>query len=264
MKFGMIGMGNMANAIVGGILKNQIMKAADMIGADHSEEAAKQMGERYGIRVALNNAQVVRESDVILLAVKPIFMQDVIGEIRPYINEEKLIISIAAGKTIEWMEECFDRNVKLIRCMPNTPALVLEGCTGICCNAEVSEADRQFCLSLMESFGKAFFIPERMMDAVVAVSGSSPAYVFILIEAMADAAVAEGMPRAQAYEMAAQAVLGSARMVLETGKHPAELKDMVCSPGGTTIQAVKVLEEKGFRSAVMEAMGACAEMSRKL
>lgn len=136
--------------------------------------------------------------------------------------------------------------------------------TAACPNAYVTEDEKKYALELLGSFGKVEVVPEHLIDAVVAVSGSSPAYVFLLIEAMADAAVAEGMPRQQAYQFAAQAVYGSAKMVLETGKHPGELKDMVCSPAGTTIEAVRVLEEKGLRSAVIEAMKACAEISRNL
>ena len=148
--------------------------------------------------------------------------------------------------------------------MPNTPAMVGEGMTAACPNAQVTKEDLDCALSILSAFGKVEVVPERLMDVVVSVSGSSPAYVFMFIEAMADAAVADGMPRAQAYQFAAQAVYGSAKMVLETGKHPGELKDMVCSPAGTTIEAVRVLEEKGFRSAVIEAMKACTEISGKL
>ena len=136
--------------------------------------------------------------------------------------------------------------------------------TGICANANVTPEELRMVRRIFSSFGKAQVLPETMMEAVVSVSGSSPAYVFIMIEAMADAAVAEGMPRAQAYKFAAQAVYGSAKMVLETGRHPGELKDMVCSPAGTTIEAVRVLEKKGFRSALIESMKACAEVSRNL
>ncbi len=148
--------------------------------------------------------------------------------------------------------------------MPNTPALVGAGCTGICANTRVSREETEFSLRLMESFGKASLVSESLMDTVGAVSGSSPAYVFMFIEAMADAAVASGMPRAQAYEFAAQAVYGSAKLVLESRKHPGELKDMVCSPGGTTIQGIRVLEERGMRGAVMDAVCAAVEQSRKL
>ena len=185
-------------------------------------------------------------------------------KIKDAVDEKKIIISIAPGKTLAWLEEQFGKKVKLVRCMPNTPALVGEGMTGVCCNEEVSDAEMQDVLKILESCGKAEMLSERLIDVVVSVSGSSPAYVFMFIEAMADAAVADGMPRAQAYRFAAQAVLGSAKMVLETGKHPGELKDMVCSPGGTTIEAVRVLEEKGMRSAVIEAMKACVKKGREM
>ena len=148
--------------------------------------------------------------------------------------------------------------------MPNTPAMVGEGMMGVCANERVSQAELDTVLDLCSGFSKAEMIDEKLMDVVTAVSGSSPAYVFMFIEAMADAAVAGGMLRSQAYTFAAQAVLGSAKMVLETGKHPGELKDMVCSPAGTTIQAVRVLEEKGMRSSVFEAMMKCLDISRKM
>ena len=146
--------------------------------------------------------------------------------------------------------------------MPNTPALVGEGITAACYNEFVTEEELETVVNLLKGFGRCEVISENLMDVVVSVSSSSPAYVFMFIEAMADAAVADGMPRAQAYEFAAQAVLGSAKMVLETGKHPGELKDMVCSPAGTTIEAVRVLEEKGMRSAVFEAMKACTRKAK--
>jgi len=154
--------------------------------------------------------------------------------------------------------------VKIIRTMPNTPAMVCEGMTAVCPNPLVSKQELEYICKLLSSFGKAEVVAEYMMDAVVAVSGSSPAYVFMFIEAMADAAVKEGLPRDKAYKFAAQAVYGSAKMVLETGKHPAVLKDMVCSPAGTTIDAVEVLERNGFRSSVMQAMDACAKKAKAL
>ena len=146
--------------------------------------------------------------------------------------------------------------------MPNTPALVGEGLTGVCANDLVTEEELQLVLTLLKSFGRAEVVPEYLMDTVTGVSGSSPAYVFLFLEALADAAVAEGMPRKQAYEFAAQSVLGSAKMLLETGMHPGELKDMVCSPGGTTIEAVAVLERENLRSAVIDATRACIRKSK--
>lgn len=264
MKIGFIGLGNMASAMIGGILKKNLYSAENLMGSDKSEAMVQTAAERFGIHTTMDNLEVAKNADVLILAVKPQFFQEVIGEIKEEVSEEKLIISIAPGKTMEWIMEQFGKELKLVRCMPNTPALVGEGCTGFCCHRLVSEEEQKLARGILESFGKAYPVPEHLMDTVVGVSGSSPAYVFLFIEAMADEAVAEGMPRALAYEFAAQAVLGSARMVLETGKHPGELKDMVCSPAGTTIQAVKVLEEKGFRASVMDAVEACIEKSRSM
>lgn len=263
MKIGFIGLGNMANAMLKGIINNQVVAPEDIIGSDAYEPAVLKAAE-LSIRTTADNKEVVRESDIIVLAVKPQYYPGVIKEIRGEMDENKIILTIAPGKTIDWLMEKFGFDLKLVRCMPNTPALVGEGCTGVCRNENVTEEEMNQVLKILNSFGKAHVVPEHMMDVVVAVSGSSPAYVFMLIEAMADAAVAGGMPRKNAYEFAAQAVYGSAKMVLETGKHPGELKDMVCSPGGTTIDAVCKLEEKGFRSSVMEAMKVCMEKSKKL
>ena len=264
MKIGFIGLGNMAKAMIGGMLQKDMVKAEDILGSAKTKETVEKMQKEYGICGMGSNTEVAKAADVLVLAVKPQFFPEVIEEIRGEIKEETLIISIAAGKTLQWIEEAFDRKIKLVRCMPNTPALVGEGCTGVCVNPHVSREETEYSLKLMESFGKAYLVPERLMDAVGAVSGSSPAYVFMFIEAMADGAVAAGMPRAQAYEFAAQAVYGSAKLVLETGRHPGDLKDMVCSPGGTTIQGLRVLEEKGMRGAVMDALLSCVEKSQKL
>lgn len=264
MKLGFIGLGNMAGAMIGGILKKNLYSPEDIIGSDQSEAAAQSAAEKFGIHTTTDNLEVAKSAEVLILAVKPQFFPEVIAGIKDVVSEEKLVISIAPGKTMEWLTQQFGKELKLVRCMPNTPALVGEGCTGFCCDKLVSEEEQQLAGGILESFGKAYPVPEHLMDTVVGVSGSSPAYVFLFIEAMADEAVAEGMPRPLAYEFAAQAVLGSAKMVLETGKHPGELKDMVCSPAGTTIQAVKVLEEKGFRAAVMDAVEACIEKSRSM
>ena len=264
MKIGFIGLGNMARAMIGGMLQKEMVQPTDIIGSAKTQATMDAMHKEYGICVKASNRDVAREADVLILAVKPQFFPEVIEEIKEAINPDALIISIAAGKTLAWIEQAFAKPIKLVRCMPNTPALVGEGCTGVCVNERVTEEESARSLQLMESFGKASLVPERLMDAVGAVSGSSPAYVFMFIEAMADAAVAAGMPRKQAYTFAAQTVYGSAKLVLESGKHPGELKDMVCSPGGTTIEGVKVLEEKGMRGAVIDALSACVEKSKKL
>lgn len=263
MKIGMIGLGNMASAMIKGMLEKGMVQAQDIIGCARTADTKKRMKDQYGIHIAESNARAAELSDILFLAVKPAAFPEVIGQIRDSVSEETVIVSIAAGITLDYMERAFDRpNLKLMRCMPNVAALVLEGCTAVCAGAHVSTEEIDRVCGLLDSFGKASMVPESLMDVVVGVSGSSPAYVFMFIEAMADAAVAGGMPRTQAYEFAARSVMGSAKMVLETGMHPGVLKDMVCSPGGTTIQAVKVLEEKGMRAAVMDAMEACIEKSR--
>ena len=256
MKLGFIGTGNMAGAIMGGIIKNEIFKPEEIIGADISGA-----GRQRAILVEESRLAVLLGS---VLSVKPQYYAETIAEIRDCVREDQIIITIAPGKTLSWLGEQFGKSVKIVRTMPNTPALVGEGMTAACVNEYVTEEERAYALKILSSFGKVEFVPENLIDAVVAVSGSAPAYVFMFIEAMADAAVAEGMPRAQAYQFAAQAVYGSAKMVMETGKHPGELKDMVCSPAGTTIEAVAVLEERGLRSAVIEAMRVCAEVSRTM
>lgn len=264
MKIGFIGLGNMAKAIIKGILDQQAAAPDDMIGNAKTRETKEAVSAAYGIRTAESNADTAAVSDVLILAVKPQYMQEVIEEIRDQVTEDKLVISIAAGKTLQWIEDMFGKKIRLVRCMPNTPALVGAGCTGVCVNDRVSQTDIDHSLKLMGSFGRAYLVPEHLMNAVGAVSGSSPAYVFMFIEAMADAAVAAGMTRKMAYEFAAQAVYGSAKLVLESGDHPAYLKDMVCSPGGTTIQGVRVLEDKGMRGAVIEALLAAVEQSNRL
>lgn len=199
-----------------------------------------------------------------ILSVKPQFYPDVIAEIKDLVKEDQLLITIAPGKTLEWLKEQFGRDLKIVRTMPNTPAMVGEGMTAACPNAQVTKEDLDCALSILSAFGKVEVVPGTSDGCGGICQRKFPGLCIYVIEAMADAAVADGMPRAQAYQFAAQAVYGSAKMVLETGKHPAELKDMVCSPAGTTIEAVRVLEEKGFRSAVIEAMKACTEISGKL
>lgn len=261
---GFIGCGNMAQAMLKGILEKGLYKKTEIIVSRRDAGALEKIREEYGVWTTTDNTETAKKADILVLAVKPFQFPAIISEIRDFVTEDKLVISIAAGQTIKNIESLFGKDIKLARTMPNTPALVLAGAAGICFNAHVLPEEQERTKTLFESFGIAAVIPESRMNAVIGVSGSSPAYVFMFIEAMADAAVADGMPRTQAYELAAQSVMGSAKMVLETGKHPGELKDMVCSPGGTTIEAVRVLEEKGLRSAVMEAQMACVKKAGEL
>ncbi len=259
---GFIGCGNMAQAMLRGILSSGIYKADEVIVSRRSEEALQVIAEELGVQTTTDNKKVASAADILILAVKPYQFEQVVPEITEVMREDTLVISIAAGQSMENIERLFGKNIKLVRTMPNTPALVLAGATGMCFNANVTGEEKTLAVKLFESFGVTAVVSEDMINTVIGVSGSAPAYIFMIIEAMADAAVADGMPRAQAYELAAQTVYGSAKMVLETGKHPGELKDMVCSPGGTTIEAVRVLEEKGLRSAIIEGQMACVRKAK--
>lgn len=257
-----IGCGNMGGAIMDAIVSEKFVDADHVIGADLSKEQRDKVAAKLGIRTTSDNKEAAKQADVLFFAVKPQYYESVIKEIADEVDDKKLIITIAPGWSLERLTASFGKVLQIVRTMPNTPALVKEGNIVVTPGSAVSEENKKLALDILSCCGKATLIPESLMDAAVAVSGSSPAYVFMMIEAMADAAVIDGMPRAMAYQFAAQAVYGSAKMVLETGKHPGELKDMVCSPAGTTIEAVRTLEEKGFRSALIEAMQACTKKTK--
>ena len=193
---------------------------------------------------------------------QPAAHNQVLDEIKNHVKENVVIITMAAGITTEQIEKEIGRTVKIVRTMPNTPALVGEGMTAMSINGAMTETEVVEVRRLLNSFGKTEIIKEELMDAVPAISGSSPAYTYMFIEALADGGVRDGLPREQAYRMAAQALLGAAKMVLDTGKHPAALKDDVCTPGGSTIRAVAALEENQFRAAFLQAMKACTEKTK--
>ena len=267
---GIIGLGNMAKAIIGGLLQNGFTQKEKIIGSAKTEKTLLKVRNDFGILTVMDNCEVAKQADVLILAVKPQMIEGVLGEVRDVLKEDVLVISILAGKTIEYLEKGIGKKVKLARCMPNTAALVQASCSGVCFNTECTQEDKQTVLSILESIGMAKEVPENLMDAVIGASGSSPAFVFMMIEAMADAVVRAGMRRDLAYEMVAQAVYGSAKLMLESEKalgeklHPGALKDMVCSPGGTTIEGVKALEEGGFRGVLMEAVDATIARSKEL
>ena len=261
-KIGFIGMGNMGTAIMRGLLKTY--KPEELLFTSAHEAKMQKITEETGVAHVSTATDCAEQVKYLVLAVKPQVLPTVFKELNGKIRKDQVVISIAAGYAIADLQAGLGDSARIVRSMPNTPAMVMEGMTAASPNPYLSEEEVKYACHILESFGKVEVIPERLMDAVVSVSGSSPAYVFILIEAMADAAVADGMPRPQAYKFAAQAVMGSAKMVLETGKHPGELKDMVCSPAGTTIEAVRVLERTGFRSSVIEAMKACADIAKRM
>jgi pyrroline-5-carboxylate reductase len=266
-KIGFIGCGNMGKAILRWMVASKLVPAENITVYNRSAKSVEAISQEFGSRGANSADEVAKEADVLIVGVKPNMMANILGEIRDALKPNAIIVSIAAGVTLETLEFALKDGQKVVRVMPNTPALVNAGMSSITPNKQVSEDESALIVEIFSSFGRAEIVPEYLIHSVVGVSGSAPAYVFMFIEAMADAAVLGGMPRAQAYQFAAQAVMGSAKMVLETGKHPGELKDMVCSPGGTTIEAVKVLEQKGLRAAVMDAMQSCMakseEMSRR-
>ena len=262
---GFIGSGNMATAMMGGIINANLVPANQIVCSDPSENKLIKIKDSYGVTVTTNNSEVARKSDILVLSVKPQFYPEVIMEIKDSVNPNAIIVGIAAGQKIETIKKLFgNEEIKVVRVMPNTPALVGEGMSALTPCPKVTEEELNLICNIFNSFGKSEVLPENLMDVVTAVSGSSPAYIFMIIEAMADAAVLEGMPRNKAYTFAAQAVLGSAKMVLETGKHPGELKDMVCSPAGTTIEGVSVLEETGLRNSIIKAVKLATEKSKDL
>lgn len=258
-KIGFIGCGNMGSSMVGGLIKSGFIKADDIIVSTKTESSLKRLEESFQVKTTLDSTIVARESDVIILAIKPFMFNEMISEIKSELTTDKLIITIAAGITISNMEEWINSSAKIIRTMPNTPALVGQAMSAVCPNKNVTKDELDYCFKIFEGFGECVQLEEKDFHAFIALCGSSPAYVFMFIEAMADSAVRLGIPRAKAYKMAAQSVLGSSKMVLETGKHPGELKDMVCSPAGTTIDAVVELEKLGFRNSVIQAMDKCAD-----
>lgn len=264
-KIGMIGTGNMGTAILRGITEAGYIRSSMITVYDASARRIQEVADEIpGINLASGCVEVVDSSDLIILAVKPIYVQDVINEIHDTLNG-KALLSIAAGWTVSMLSRALDgTGATYMRVMPNTPALVGEGMTALCDDSTFSGEDFDYAKGIFDAIGKTRILPERLFDGVVAISGSSPAYVYMMIEAMGDAGVREGIPRAYAYEMAAQSVLGSALMVLSSGTHPAQLKDAVCSPGGTTIEAVEELERKGFRAAIMDAMAACARKNHEM
>ncbi|MHC5408801.1 pyrroline-5-carboxylate reductase [Listeria seeligeri] len=258
-KIGFIGAGNMGTAMIRGLAKTDYINRKDLFVCGRKIEKLQPLETEFqGIQLTTSIEELAEQADIIILSVKPYTIPEVLTNIKNKLSKDKIIISVAAGVTIQDLENLTTKETKIVRVMPNTPALVGEAMSSITPNGSVTAEETEIITTIFASFGKAEVVPESLMDAVVGVSGSSPAYVYMFIEALADGAVLNGLPRDKAYKFAAQAVLGAAKMVLETGEHPGKLKDMVTSPGGTTIEAVKSLEDSGFRSAVINAVQAAA------
>ncbi len=261
-KLALIGCGNMGSAIVKGVVSAGLIAPQEIVVSDVSRASQERLAGELGCAGTCDNSEAVTGAAMVLIAVKPQYLDEAAAAFAPVLDAGVLVVSIAAGVTMARLEGLVGQHRKIVRVMPNLPAMVLAGMSSLTPNSNVSPEEIAYVKELFESFGRAEVVPEHLIDAVIAASGSSPAYVCVFIEALADAAVAEGMPRAQAYTFAEQAVLGTAKYLLETGVHPAVLKDMVSSPAGTTIEAVAALEAGGMRAAVIDAARAAARRNR--
>ena len=261
---GIIGGGNMGGGIAKGIVSSNLVSPQNVIVSDISANRRKELEETLKVRTTAGNVELCSEADIIFLVVKPYLLAQVVEEIKDYVNEDALVISVAAGQSIAKVEGMFGRSIHLIRIMPNLGAVVGESMTGYTANTRVTEEELAEAAEIFNSFGKCEQIKESLMDVITAVSGSAPAYICTFIDAMADAAVLNGMPRAQAYNICSQVVLGTAKYLSETGMTPSELKDMVCTPGGASIEAVTVMEKEGLRGAVHAGVTACTLKSKNL
>ena len=262
MRIGFIGVGNMGGAILKGAIRSGFIQTNQVSIFDKNPETINTITNEFSVKVEKNSQELTEVCDVIILGVKPIILNSVLSEISSF-SSNKVIISIAAGWSLTMLINALDnKEAQIVRVMPNTPALVSAGFTAICEESTFTPSTKEWVINLLSCLGMVSVLSETAIDAVIAVSGSSPAYVFMFIDALADGAVKQGMSRQLAIQAAAQAVLGSAKMVLDTQIHPSELKDQVCSPGGTTIEAVATLEKNGFKGAVISAMENCANKSK--
>lgn len=262
-KVGFVGLGNMGYAIARGLLKT--LNPIEIAFYDTDDDKCSSISKELDILLCKDNLEIAKNSKYIILAIKPQIYGACISQIKNNLNPESVIISIAPGITIESLKESLGYETKIVRVMPNTPSLVNEGMSVLSfSDDEFTLEERSDVEDIFKSCGQIETIDEQYMDAIVPISGSSPAYIYMMIEALADGGVNLGLPRKLSYKLAAQTVLGSAKMVLETGSHPAELKDAVCSPGGTTIAAVRSLEKTGFRSSIIEAMSEAYDKTQKL
>jgi pyrroline-5-carboxylate reductase len=261
---GFLGAGNMGEALIKGLLAAKLVPADAIFATDVRPERLKELDRQYGIQVASDNAELVRRADIVILAVKPQIMDAVATEIAPAVTRRKLLISIAAGVATEKIRARLHKDSRLIRVMPNTPALVLEGVTAIAKADGLEPGDLDVAREIFGAVGRVVVLGEELLDAVTGLSGSGPAYVAVVIESLADGGVRMGLDRATAMTLATQTVLGAAKLLRETGLHPGALKDMVSSPGGTTIAGIAALEEGGLRTTFIKAVERATQRSREL
>lgn len=264
MKIGFIGTGNMGSSIIKGILSSKFEKSENINIFDLDKEKVNNLVKEYGVNAVNNEKELAENCNIIILSVKPHIIPIVLKNLSGNVKKDTIILTIAAGISISVIENALGEDKKVVRTMPNTPAQVLSGMTAVTFNKNIENSEKEIIFKLLNSFGKSVEIEEKLMHAYTGISGSLPAYVYMFMEALADGGVLCGMPRNKAYEIVAQTVAGSAKMLLETGKHPGQLKDEVCSPAGTTIEAVRVLENGNFRGNVIEAVAACTEKSKEM
>ncbi len=264
LKIGFLGSGAMATALARGIIAAGKASPEHVFAYDVAEAAARKFSEQTGAAAVKSVQELMQHSDVIFLAVKPVHAVNALLSIQEAMGKPMLLVSIAAGVSLTAIESYLCESIRVVRVMPNTPALVRCGASGYCLGTNATPEDEKIVHSLLSAVGIAYQVTEEQIDAVTGLSGSGPAFVYMMIEAMSDGGVAAGLPRQIATHLAAQTVLGAARMVLETGQHPGVLKDMVTSPAGTTIEGVRQLEESGVRSAFIEAVMSATRRSRQL
>lgn len=264
-KIGFIGAGNMATALIKGVLKAGLLEPDFITAGDVDIEKLESLKNEYGINVVFKeNQKIISECDIIILAVKPQIFEKILKEIAPRLNMSKLVISIAAGITTEYIEQIVNKELKVVRAMPNTPALILEGATAIAPGCHATEDDMKIAHEIFKAVGKVAEVDESQMDAVTGLSGSGPAYIFMIIEALSDAGVKMGLSRSVAMKLAAQTVMGAAKLQIETDMHPGRLKDMVTSPGGTAIAGIHTLEQGGLRTTLINAVESATKRSMEL
>ena len=263
-RLGFVGCGNMGEALVKGLVEASVVPADLILVFDTRNERLADLDRRYGVRCAKSNVELVREADVVLLAVKPQIMAPVLSEISSSLSRRQLVVSIAAGISTATIRAGAGTDLRLIRVMPNTPALVLEGATAIAKGKDLEAGDLETAEEIFGAVGKVVVLDEELMDAVTGLSGSGPAYVAVVIESLADGGVKMGLDRLTAMTLATQTVLGAAKLLLETNLHPGALKDMVSSPGGTSIAGIAALEEGGIRTTFIKAVERATLRSREL
>jgi pyrroline-5-carboxylate reductase len=262
---GIIGTGNMGEALISGLIGSASSKPKNIICTDVRETILDAIREKYGVQTTANNLDAVADSDIVIYAVKPQIMAAVLNETAKKLDMSKLIISIAAGVPMEAIESCLNKKLRLIRVMPNIAAAVKEAATAIAAGKHASEDDIKLAMTIFNSIGKTVFIPENyLMDAITGLSGSGPAYIFLVVEAMADAGVKVGLSRQEALFLSAQTVLGAAKMLIETQEHPGQLRDRVASPGGTAIAGLASLESGGLRTTLINAVEVATNRSKEL